>query len=208
MPRQVSGTTARCRCKGRQAGPHSPPRPTALLGLGQAGPCEEGVVPIVGPWHCPEAPNRCPFPGPSLVALGMAHVQHTPIDLPHGLTHHRRHTQDTHTKRRRSLHRDARALSCCGALQLRSQALKRRPSSSCTDPLPPLSAPFLHYPLRASCYCHTTSRLLSRLGSCLRMYTGSLTLQAFSCAGGNGVQWRTLWRIFDFQLVEPTIQPA
>jgi hypothetical protein len=32
----------------------------------------------------------------------MAHVQHTPIDLPHGLTHHHRHTQDSHTQRRRS----------------------------------------------------------------------------------------------------------
>jgi hypothetical protein len=84
------------------------------------------------------------------------------------------------------------AVSCCGALQLRSQALKRRPSSWCSDPLPPSPPPFLHYTLLASCYCHTRIRLRSRLGGAVwGVYTGSLTFQAFSCAGTNGVQWRT-----------------
>jgi DNA-directed RNA polymerase subunit RPC12/RpoP len=35
--------------------------------------------------------------------LAMAHVRHTPIDLPHGLTHHHRRTQHSHTERRSEL---------------------------------------------------------------------------------------------------------
>jgi hypothetical protein len=75
-------------------------------------------------------------------------------------------------------------LSCCGALQLRSQALQRRPSSSCSDPLPPSPAPSLHYTLRASYHCHAVIRPLSPLESCLCICICSLNLTSLvSCAG-------------------------